>query len=286
MEFEFNKGTGLLLIKCILSNLNGDPDLDNDPRHRPSDLGDIGYASGVSFKRKLRDLLHLRGPIFDHLVKTMKLDPNRFNVAITEDKDIRKQAQEVRDGIYIDKYWDARVFGSTFLDKGEKGSKGTCLTSTGVVQFGEAFSLAPIDIVRHTLTCKGQVEEDKERAMAPFGFRVVEWGLYAMPFFVNPSMAAKTKCSKQDIEVLKALIPFAYEHTASMIRSQCFLVKAWYVDHKTPLGNSSDKIVTALCPTRKPGFSGSAKSLDEFEIPEGLPKNLLEKVSSCKDLVA
>ena len=47
-------------------------------------------------------------------------------------------------------YWDARVFGNTFLEKNVSKE----FIKTGVVQFGMGISLAPIDIVRQTNTRK------------------------------------------------------------------------------------------------------------------------------------
>ena len=48
------RATGLLIIAAENVNPNGDPDRESDPRQRNHD--NRGYISGVSFKRKLRDL--------------------------------------------------------------------------------------------------------------------------------------------------------------------------------------------------------------------------------------
>jgi Cas7 group CRISPR-associated protein Csh2 len=48
------RGTGLLVIEVKNSNPNGDPDRESDPRVRSHDQR--GMITGVSFKRKLRDL--------------------------------------------------------------------------------------------------------------------------------------------------------------------------------------------------------------------------------------
>ena len=88
----------------------------------------------------------------------------------------------------VKKYWDARVFGNTFLEEG--ANKG--YIKTGVVQFGVGVSLSPINVVRHTNTNKSGVQEGKNAGMAPLAFRIVEHGVYCMPFFVNPNYAGKT----------------------------------------------------------------------------------------------
>ena len=130
-------------------------------------------------------------------------------------------------------YWDGRVFGNTFVEEGDKGR----FITTGVVQFGPGVSLAPVEIVRLTLTNKAGVQADKDRGMAPLAFRVVRHGLYVMPFYINPSAAAKSGCDAADIDLLKFLIPHVYAHTASAIRPQVEIVHAWYAEHLNPLGS-------------------------------------------------
>ena len=49
------RATGLLVIVVENSNPNGDPDQESDPRRRSHD--NRGMITGVSFKRKLRDLV-------------------------------------------------------------------------------------------------------------------------------------------------------------------------------------------------------------------------------------
>lgn len=61
---------------------------------------------------------------------------------------------------FVRKYWDARVFGNTFLEDG--GNKG--FIKTGVVQFSMGLSLAPVDILRQTNTNEAGVQEGKMQA--------------------------------------------------------------------------------------------------------------------------
>jgi hypothetical protein len=68
--------------------------------------------------------------------------------------------------------------------------------------------------------------------------------------------------------LLKFLIPYAYQHTASAIRTSVNLVHAWYAEHKSPLGSCPDyKIIDALTPKKKVNSQEASKSLDEYEIP-------------------
>ena len=95
--------------------------------------------------------------------------------------------------------------------------------------------------------------EAPTRGMAPLGYRMVEHGVYCMPFFINPTAATKTGCTRQDIELLLKLIPYAYPHTASHIRPLVEVRHAWYVEHKTSLGQVSpprDVCLTSYLLTR------------------------------------
>ena len=193
----------MLVIEVVNSNPNGDPDRENDPRQR--DIG--GEISPVSFKRKLRDLLEDHtSPFFKALPEKFVTNENRYNILEQRGRDRKtiinemgKDPSEFMESEFVNKYWDARVFGNTFLDKGnDKG-----FIKSGVVQFGVGVSLAPINIIRETNTNKAGVEEDKNAGMAPLAFRVVEHGVYTMNFFVNPNFAHKTGCTADDIELLR-----------------------------------------------------------------------------------
>ncbi len=203
------RAVGLLVIEVRNSNPNGDPDRESDPRQRPDGKGEI---SPVSFKRKLRDLvLEKEGDVWKVLSKEMELNPNHFQILEARGR-VREQIKKELDDDdmkkFKEKYWDGRIFGNTFLEEG-----GSDTIRTGIVQFGLGVSVAPIEIERQTNTSKSGVEEGKDRGMAPMGYRVVQHGVYCMPFFVNPNLAHRSGCAAEDIELLKRLIPYAYSHT-------------------------------------------------------------------------
>jgi len=185
------RATGLLVIEVVNSNPNGDPDNESDPRTR---VGDRGEISPVSFKRKLRDLAEEKeGPVWQDIAARFEpaLSPGEFDILEKRGRDRTMIEAEIRDGSFTGRYWDARLFGNTFLEKGSSTS-----IRTGVVQFGMGISVAPVEIQRHTLTNKSGVQGDKDRGMAPLGYRVVQHGVYCMPFFVNPTAASKSGWSR------------------------------------------------------------------------------------------
>lgn len=261
MSEFINRGTGLLLIDVTNSNPNGDPDRDSDPRTRQDGRGEI---SPVSFKRKLRDLVEAKdSPLWKELAEELNLPEEGFDILEskrTKRADIRNLSSEE----LLKKYWDVRVFGATFLEE-ETEEKGSFITS-GVVQFGLGVSLDTIKIERMTTTKVLPVEDDKSKGMAPLAFRIVSYGLYTMPFFINATAAQKTRCTKKDIELLLRLIPHAYKETASYVRPQVDIRYAFYVEHNRARGTYNDfRIIEALTPIRKAGGTGPATSWKDYD---------------------
>lgn len=277
-EKKIMRATGLLVIEVINSNPNGDPDRESDPRQRPDGLGEI---SPVSFKRKLRDLVEDKdGPVWDALASNLSLDSKKFGI-LESRKSSLKEIRDLDEKGFIEKYWDGRVFGNTELEKGRKVP-----VKTGVVQFGLGLSIAPIRVERMTTT-NPPVEGDKSGGMAPMAYRIVEHGIYCMPFFVNPSAAHKSGCAAKDIELMLALIPHAYAHSRSYVRTNVELLHAWYMEHKSPLGSCPDfKLIEALTPKKNEQPDIASKSRSEYTIPakEALGA-LTEKINTVKDLI-
>lgn len=273
------RATGLLVIEVINSNPNGDPDRESDPRQRPDAKGEI---SPVSYKRKLRDLVEdKQGDVWRILSEQLRLNPGEFAVLESRGRNRTTIKDELKNSTFQAKYWDGRVFGNTFLE--DEMDKGTI--KTGVVQMGLGVSIAPIDIERHTNTNKAGVEEGKTAGMAPMAYRFVQHGVYCMPFFVNPSMAHKSGCTAQDIELLKKLIPHAYAHTRSHARPFVEIRHAWYCEHSNPLGSCSDyALIDALKPKKLGDPNSPSTSWSDYEDKDGLPAELKSKVT-CVDLV-
>lgn len=293
MTDTIKRATGLLIIEVVNSNPNGDPDRESDPRQRPNGLGEI---SPVSFKRKLRDLVEDReGNVFNDVCKKLNLNKEDFHILESRGrnreiiksemgKDIKTfDQQEFSNSKFVKKYWDARIFGNTFLEK--DGNKG--YIKTGVAQFVMGLSIAPILIQRHTNTNKAGVEEGKSQGMAPLAYRVVEHGVYYMPFYINPSNAHKSGCTQKDVNLLKALIPYAYDHTRSAIRPDVRIRHAWYMEHANPLGSCADwELIEALTPKRKGDDQNQPSAVwGDYDVPGDLPQELKLKMVNFCDLV-
>lgn len=292
MNTNVKRATGLLVIEVVNSNPNGDPDRESDPRQRPSGHGEI---SPVSFKRKLRDLLEDHSSeFFNNLPGIYSENPDSYYILETRGRNRQSIKKEMSEDIstfdtgeflkstFVRKYWDGRIFGNTFLE--ENANKG--FIKTGVVQFGVGVSISPVNIIRHTNTNKAGVQEGKNAGMAPLGFRIVEHGVYCMPFFVNPNFAGKTGCTYEDIELLKILIPLAYDLNRSAIRPDVRIRHAWYMEHQNALGSCPDYLlIDSLTPKRKSDQMTPSTSWSDYEDKIGLPGELSEKLSSYIDLI-
>ncbi len=294
MSKEMKRATGLLVIEVVNSNPNGDPDRESDPRQRPNGCGEI---SPVSFKRKLRDLLEDHDSpffniLFDEFCKSNhRQDKDKNHYLILEHRgrqlgkvnaEMGKNPEKFLESDFVKKYWDARIFGNTFLQTG----KSKDFIKTGVVQFGMGVSIAPIEILRQTNTRKAGTEEDKDSGMAPLAYRIVEHGVYCMPFFVNPNYAHKSGCTVDDIELLKILIPHAYEMNRSAIRPDVRIRHAWYIEHKNMLGSCPEYLLfEALTPEKLGDKNEPSTSWNDYQDKTALPEELLSRVESCVDLV-
>ncbi len=293
MSNEIKRVTGLLIIEAVNSNPNGNPDQESDPRVRDNGQGEI---SPVSFKRKLRDLMELtEGPVYKAVTENLKNNPDGYTFGILESRgrDRKKITQEMGEikkykekeflkSDFVKKYWDARLFGNTFLEEG--GDKG--YIKTGIVQFGMGLSISSVIIQRHTNTSKAGVQEGKNQGMAPLAYRVVQHGVYVMPFYINPSLAKKTGCKPCDVELLKRLIPYAYDHTRSAIRPDIRIRHAWWLEHQNALGSCPDyMLIEALMPKRKGDDPMTpSESWADYDVPNKLPQDLINKIADNKDL--
>ena len=298
MNARFNRCIGLVVLDVTMSNPNGDPDMESDPR--TIDSSGRGLITPVSFKRKLRDLVGDKSSVFEAASEQIGFtsgSTRKFEILETRGRD-RKEIINLNKEDFKKTYWDGRVFGNTFLEslkdsdldseqkKRKKEGGYDHFIRTGAIQIGVGQSIAPVDIERMTMTNKAGVEGDKDRGMAPLAFRVVRHGIYTIPFYVNPSIAQKTGADEIDLALFKFLIPHAYQHTASAIRPQITMLHAWFAEHKSPLGSCPDyKLIDALIPKVKNSIEQPTNKHD-YDIPEksDIPEAVLDRFNEVTDL--
>lgn len=292
MKTPFNRHVGVIILEVNNSNPNGDPDLESDPRTLEAD--GRGIISPPSWKRKLRDLVLENGIVMETARKELSLgkdsDTNDYQILESRGRD-RVEIGKLNKTEFTSRYWDARVFGNTFLEsvKDDKSAKDKDLShfiSTGVIQVGVGVSIAPVIIDRMTNTNKSGVQEGKDRGMAPLAFRVVRHAIYAIPYFINPSMAARNGTTQKDIDLFEFLAPIAYAQTASAIRSDVRCLHIWRGIHKSPLGSCPDYLfLEAFTPTLVEGCNEAATKSDyTFPNLESVDENILKKFDKVEDL--
>jgi Cas7 group CRISPR-associated protein Csh2 len=296
------RATGLLVIVVENSNPNGDPDQESDPRRRSHD--NRGMITGVSFKRKLRDLVLRKDElVWPKVAAAMGISNNNgswskdnLEFDILEQRDIRSDVNQLLNNNKFDefkkRFWDARVFGNTFLEEGVSDT-----IRSGIAQFGLAVSVSPVRVHRLTKTKMAPAQSGREgeqgpsRGMAPLAHRVVEHGVYGMPFFINPTGAQGkrgTGCIPLDIALLLKLIRYAYPHTKSDIRPLVEVRHAWYAEHEDDLGSFSEfEFIEKLTPRRKggdrekPSVSGIPLN-DQYDVPDKMPNDFRGKLKNDK----
>lgn len=260
--------TGLLVLEVRKSNPNGDPERESSPRQRPDGKGEI---SPVSIKRKLRDLVegneseawdgrckkHVQADYHYDILEKRGRNRAEINTMMKDDKGGLSETFKKR-------FWDARLFGNTFLEEG-----GGDTIRAGVSHFGVGVSISPIEIEFSTWTNKSGVEAGKDRGMAPMAFRVLKHGIFTVPFFVNPSQAHKTGCTLADVEIMLELLPFIYSHNPSVSRTMIDVRHAHVIRHKDPVGSFSDfALIDALTPKRISGDATKpSESAEEYDFP-------------------
>ena len=289
MNTTLNRHVGLLILDVTMSNPNGDPDMESEPRTR--DLDGLGMISPVSLKRKFRDLVGEESEVFSVAKEKLNLGTetkNNFKILEERGRD-RDKIKKMDKIAFTKEFWDARLFGNTFLEslkdsdlnseqKQKKKDGGyDHLINTGAMQIGVGLSVAPIDVVRMTTTNKSGVQEGKDRGMAPLAFRVVQHGIYYVPIFFNPSIAKKTGAEEEDLDLFKFMTPYVYQHTASAIRPQISILHAWFAEHKNTLGSCPEHLfINALTPKLKKDVS-KPTSANDYIIPS------LDNLGNLKD---
>jgi CRISPR-associated protein Csd2 len=276
---ETKRITGMLVLEVINSNPNGDPDRDSDPRQRDNGIGEI---SPVSVKRKLRDLIEFKENNFIWEEVGKDLNPDEFKILESrqnERKVIKNQLENDPEG-FKKTYWDARLFGNTFLEEG-----GGDTIRSGAIHFGVGLSVAPVKVQRETFTKKAPAQVGKSRGMAPLGFRIVEYGIYTIPIFFSPHQGQRTGCRDEDVQLFLKLIPYMYDHTRSLVRSQVNILHGHIGWHGNKLGTFKDAdFFEKLCPILKKGASGGNR--EDYEIPSWESvKGYLTGVADYQDVV-
>ena len=121
MSTELKRQVGFLVLDVTMSNPNGDPDMESEPRTR--ELDGLGMISPVSLKRKFRDLVDETSEVFSKAKEKYNLGSrtgNEFKILESRGRH-RDEIKEMDKETFKKNFWDARLFGNTFLESLKDG---------------------------------------------------------------------------------------------------------------------------------------------------------------------
>jgi len=277
---------GVVILDVVMSNPNGCIDSDNAPRD--------GWISSQCYKHKVRNLIsNKEGVTWDYIKSEMDLNDDNFNIFesphkgfdVTSQKEAIKELKEMiksdGDQIMSDRYWDNRVFGSLSLEKKPPSKKGSKKDSsseepvpisfkrTGVAQFTPLRSILNLNVIEGTLTKANSLSEDKiedeNSAIGSRAIKVVEHAVYFGYYVINPTDAHVIGTTNKDIDLLKFLMPHAFDCSTSACRAGINTLHVYHAETDSPL-SSGDRFAfnNMVIPKAIDPDMYSSKSVEDY----------------------
>ncbi|MFB6272716.1 MAG: CRISPR-associated protein [Salinibacter sp.] len=251
-----------LFFDATNSNPNGDPNLDNLPRHDP-DTGE-GIATGGSIKRKVRDWMIARGETV--LVQPVDGSLQDREIDLADKVDDTEDPSDALQKHCI----DVRLFGHVLTGESDADSV------WGPVQVSDAVSVHPVDIENMAITRVLRSSEEEGGGMGRRG--VVRYGLYKAKGSFSPGKASD-HVTKKDLKLLYEGLLRGFEHSASAARPDVEGRKLLVVTHEDELGNAprskTSEVLRAETDVDHP------RSIKDFEFvteeaPDGTERKVFE----------
>ena len=272
------------LFDCKDGNPNGDPDAANAPRVDPQDMH--GLVSDVCLKRKVRNFVQLAKPgapgyeIFiqqgavlnDRIADAHKALGHDVDSRSEKKKASRDQVRDARTEM-CKRYFDVRTFGAVMSTGANAGQV------RGPVQLSFSRSIDPVLPLDLSIT-RMAVAEAKE-ADSPnqtMGRKnLIPYGLYRCHGFINAHLAAETRFSDADLELLWQALTQMFDHDRSASRGTMAPQKLVAFKHQSALGNApAHKLFERVTIRRKAGVN-VARAVSDYDIAvnrEGLPSTV------------
>jgi len=265
------------------ANPNGDPDAGNLPRIDP-ETGH-GLVTDVCLKRKIRNYVAIKGGPGNQIYFTEGAVLNRKHeegwkaAGLEGEKDKKKLPKDLAKakmitGFMCSNFYDIRTFGAVM------STEVNCGQVRGPVQISFARSVEPIVSSEHAITRSSVTNEkdlEKERTMGRKF--TVPYGLYLAHGFINPFLAAQTRFSDEDLELLwKALInAFQFDQSAARPAGSMAVRKLILFKHATDLGNAPSHELFERVKVERKDLSQPARSFLDFELKidrAGMPQGV------------
>ena len=283
----------VLLLSCINSNYNGDPDDEGRPRQ---DADGYGVMTPQCLKRKIRDTLGIYRDdddidLFDPETNQIFVEKNSVRTSKMKDSincdkypEIMKaltakdSSSDKKSGVLVSR--EARAYAADtlckkFVDTRTFGQVlGNIGAITGPVQVETAISVNKVDITDRCITAE-QVANESEAESKKSTMGRQSSAKYALfPFFihVNPFRAKETGFSKKDYHNLITLLKEAYDVTNSSVRFLQF-EKMFIFEHADKRGSMPTAELRKVVKIKQKAESPS--SFDDFEVT--LDKDMISK---------
>jgi CRISPR-associated protein Csd2 len=299
----------VLLYDVTNGNPNGDPDAGNAPRLDP-ETG-YGLVSDVCIKRKIRNYICLAkgaaegkpAPGYDIYVKeraVLNRQHARAYAALkakgVEGAEIDPKTGKSKPGVedqardwMCETFFDVRMFGAVMSVGVNAGQV------RGPVQVTFSRSVDPIVSLEQSIT-RMAVTTEKESENQDGGNRtmgrkeIVPYALYRCHGFISPHLAAQTKLSQADVDLLWKALVNMFEHDHSAARGEMATRKLYVFEHeadepgrpalgRAPAHQLFDRITVARKDDKKPAraFGDYVVTVNgKNDLPQGV--RLIEKL--------
>jgi len=237
----------IVVIEVKDSNLNGDPDCDNQPRTDP--FNNEGLASDACFKRKMRNYIDTiygeeDGYEIYHSGALINDQHNRAWEAIAPGtKDTEKVRSKSHSALQqsvvpkarqwmCDHFFDVRAFGAVM------STNVNCGDVWGPITVQTARSIDPVEINTTTITrASATNEKDRDKAQT-FGHKhTVYYGLYTTCISINAFAADKSGFNKKDLDRVSETLVNMLELDRSAARPGVSMRHVFKCQHSHKMGS-------------------------------------------------
>lgn len=277
-----NRYDFVLIFDVQDGNPNGDPDAGNLPRV-DAETG-CGLVTDVCLKRKVRNYVMLKGQdvfvkekavlnrLIEDAYKTLGVDLSK---PPADEKDGKKRNEEgVGQGKEVErardemcrKFYDIRTFGAVMSTGANAGQV------RGPVQLTFGRSVERIVSLEHSIT-RMAVATEEEAAKQSGDNRTmgrkntVPYGLYVAHGFISAHLAAQTKFTEDDLNLLWDALKNMFEHDRSAARGLMATQKLIVFKHTGALGNApAHKLFDLVKIERANGSDKPARSFADYRV--------------------
>lgn len=288
-EIVKNRYEFVYLFDVENGNPNGDPDAGNMPRIDPETSH--GLITDVCLKRKVRNFVEIAAGA-DQLPK---VDGRQFNIYVqekavlnlrhamaynacklkSESKKLPKNEEEARrlTQWMCDNFYDIRTFGAVMT------TEVNCGQVRGPVQLNFARSIdsiVPLEVSITRMAVTNEKDLDKERTMGRK--HIVPYALYRAEGFVSAPLAAKTRFTDADLELLWQALAVMFDHDRSAARGKMSARNLFVFKHESALGNApAQKLFDLVKVVRTGSPEAPPRSYCDYQVavdPTGVPSGV------------